>query len=414
VLAGGLARVAATPGSTLVSNVAGALAKDVWVLSPRTAPAGRGRVDLAPAGDLTLAGDLLPAGSGGEPFGPPIGAPASSAPSSRAAEDLFWLGRYAERAEDTVRLLRVVDDLAEDWTARPDTAGHQSLQRVLRAVTHVTTSYPGFVGIGSAARLAAPHGELMSLVVDPDRPGTVAHAVSRTVQAAHAVRDQLSLDTWVVLGSLDRALDELAHDAAAGTDRPLRPALARMLESLLALAGLGAESMVRDIGWHYFDAGRRLERAIQLVALMQHTLSRPHPPGAQSLLLEAVLSAGESLITHRRRYQGRAQVRSVLELLLTDRQNPRAVAHQLDRLAVILRRLPPEPPGVLVGASLRDRLATVVAGVREVDPDSVGTLYPALGAVHLALTDLAQALAQAHFAPASPHRAIAGTPGWDT
>ncbi|HEX2808231.1 MAG TPA: circularly permuted type 2 ATP-grasp protein [Kineosporiaceae bacterium] len=395
-LAGGLARVAARPDSILVSNASGALAKDVWVLSPQEATAERWTTDVAPAALTAL---------------PPSKV---AGPSSRVAEDLFWLGRYAERAEDVVRLLRVVDDLAEDWTARPETPGRQCLEVLLRALTRITTTYPGFVGAGADALLAAPHRELMSLVVDARRPGTLAHAVGHTVEAAHAVREQLSLDTWIVLGSLDRVLDELERGSQDGIERPLQPSLARILEGLLALAGLGAESMIRDAGWYYMDAGRRLERALQLVSLLRHALAEPAPPAVESLLLESVLIAGESIITHRRRQQGRAQLRTVLDLLITDRENPRSLGHQLERLADDLRHLPREQPGALVGAPLRDRMVAVNAVVREVDGSGGATLAASLDAVHIALSDLGIALGQAHFVHAAPQRAISGTPGWDT
>jgi uncharacterized circularly permuted ATP-grasp superfamily protein/uncharacterized alpha-E superfamily protein len=399
LLAGGLARVAAKPDSILVSNASGALAKDVWVLSPQAATAERWTTDVAPAA-LTALTALPPSKVAG--------------PSSRVAEDLFWLGRYAERAEDVVRLLRVVGDLADDWTARPETPGHLCLEMLLRALTRITSTYPGFVGAGAEALLAAPHRELMSLVVDARRPGTLAHAVGHTVEAAHAVREQLSLDTWIVLGSLDRVLDELERASLDGSDRPLQPSLARILEGLLALAGLGAESMVRDAGWYYMDAGRRLERALQLVTLLRHALAVPVPPAVESLLLESVLIAGESIITHRRRQQGRAQLRTVLELLITDRENPRSLSHQLERLADDLRHLPPEQPGALPGAPLRDRMVGVNAVVREIDGSGGPALAASLAAVHEALSDLGIALVQAHFVHAAPQRAISGTPGWDS
>jgi uncharacterized alpha-E superfamily protein len=417
LMTGGLARVSARPGSTLVSSLSGALAKDVWVLSPvAVTPAGAPATPSVPVArpgePAPIAQDLLPAALPGAGLPPGIGAP-----SSRVAEDLFWLGRYAERAEDAVRLLRVVHDLADDWTSRPGTPGHLGLQALLPVLTRVTASYPGFVGDGAGYRLARPDAELFALVVDAARPGTLAHAVARTVQAAHAVRDQLSLDTWVVLGSLDRVLDELTQAWRDGVERPLQPALARMLEGLLGLAGLGAESMVRDIGWYYLDAGRRLERALQVSALLRHTVGRDDPSAVQALVLESVLIAGESIITHRRRNQGRPQPRTVVDLLLADRHNPRSVAYQLDRLAEDLAQLP-EPSDrrgtAPSGPALRARLSAVQALLRETAAEPDGGAADRHAALHVALSDLAEALAQAHFVPAASQQSIAGTPGWYT
>lgn len=410
IMAGGLARVAARGESIFVSSFSGALAKDVWVLDSRPLTTDTW-ADVSPA-RLT-----------------PAAPPGAAGPSPRVADDLFWLGRYAERAEDVVRLLRVVDDLAEDWTSRPGTPGRHALHLLLRALTEVTTTFPGFTGPGAEARLAEPQPELLALVVDAAREGTIAHAVERTVESAHAVRDQLSLDTWIVLGSLGRVLGELEAAGRDGVQGALQPSLARILEGLLALAGLGAESMVRDTSWYYLDAGRRLERALQVTGLLRHAVAAaPVPSSVEALVLESVLMAGESIITYRRRHQGRPLLDGVVELLLLDRRNPRAVAHQLDRLADDLRHLPDlpvTPPGAGAvpgdgaapgpGQGVRERLAAATALVREVDPAAPGgreALVAAITAVHRSLTDLGSAIAEAHFAPAVPQHAIAGTPGW--
>ena len=75
------------------------------------------------------------------------------------------------------------------------------------------------------------------------------------------MRDQLSSDTWLVVGSLDRVILRL-RSPETEPQAVVQGALQRVMQSLLALGGLGDESMVRDVGWRFMDAGRRLERAI--------------------------------------------------------------------------------------------------------------------------------------------------------
>ena len=99
----------------------------------------------------------------------------------------------------------------------------------------------------------------------------------RLTTAAHAVREQLSTDTWLVLGRLDAVLGELAGTTPESTD--LSGALSRVLEGLLALAGLAAESLVRDSGWCLLDAGRRIERAQHVTVLIAGTLCDRARPG---------------------------------------------------------------------------------------------------------------------------------------
>jgi hypothetical protein len=186
LMTGGLARVGGRTGSRFVSSSDGALAKDVWVLSRDAAATGA--AGLAGVADsLTL---LAPAAV------VPVLAP-------RVAEDLFWLGRYAERAEDTARLLRVVHDLAEDHGRRPQTAGGRALSVLLAATGQVTGQLTDTSGFDAEQdRPTPPHRELARLTVESGRPGSLGFAVRHTLRVAQAVREQLSLDTWIVLGSL--------------------------------------------------------------------------------------------------------------------------------------------------------------------------------------------------------------------
>ncbi|GAA4255831.1 circularly permuted type 2 ATP-grasp protein [Dactylosporangium darangshiense] len=355
VMPGGLARLAGRPGTQVVTSALGAVAKDVWVPAAQSVPGAAAAVDVA--GHDT--GDLA--------------AEAALSPVPRAAEDLYWLGRYGERAEGVVRLLRVTDDLAEDWSRRPGSAGAAALRVVLDVLAEVT-------GVAEADGSGGPQAGLLRHAVDAATPGTLGFAVRRTVDTAHAVREQLSLDTWLVLGGLDRVLGELdglAGQAAPGLEPALRPTLARVLEGLLALAGIGAESMVRDSAHAFMEAGRRVERALHVIGVLRGAFGTVAPPAVEAMVLEPVLVAGESIITYRRRAAvrrlgatGPGTAADVLELLLLDRTNPRAVAYQLDRLTDALRALPPAVDDGVRGTreDLTGALLAIQAAVREASP----------------------------------------------
>ena len=294
------------------------ISKDIWVLASEPE---------------RMTGFWLQTGPAVKP-----GDPGSSIPS-RVAENLFWLGRYAERAEGVARLLRVVYDRRNDFPGNANPAGTSCLSVLLVALTAVTTTWPGFAdGVGADQR-ERPGAELYQLVVDSARPGTLAHAIHHLLDAAYGVRDQLSNDTWLAVGALDREIFDLRgplHEPQADVQGVLQ----RVVQSLLALSGLINESMVRDPGWQFLDAGRRFERAIQLLRLLQATLTETRGTASDSLLFESVLTAAESIITYRRRYRSQAQLETVLDLLLLDADNPRSVAFQLDRLNDNLATLP--------------------------------------------------------------------------
>jgi uncharacterized circularly permuted ATP-grasp superfamily protein/uncharacterized alpha-E superfamily protein len=408
LMAGGLARVAAQPGSLDISSQTGALGKDVWVIDRSGTQAGPEPAVIARPHGARGSGpddvDLLPTATG---------------LSARAAEDLFWLGRYAERAEDVARLLRVTVDLASDHSLRPGSVGASSLTVMLRAVAAVTTAEP------AAGLLARPQPELVRLTVDPNLAGTLAHAVRHTLQAAHEVREQLSTDTWLVIGSLDRVLLELGWSAEPGLQ--LQQTLSRVLEGLLAFSGLAMESMVRDAGWYVMDAGRRIERALQLVALLRATVTQQRPEAVDDLVMESVLISVESVITYRRRSPGRPRPIDLLGLLLFDRDNPRGLLHQLDQLADDLNRLPEtiDPaidPATRVRAVLawvRETDARELARVEEPRADSVSEPAPRprlaefLDRLTNELTALADAVARTHFARVVPPQPMPATGALD-
>ena len=309
VMTGGLARTSQTSSRGPITNRTGAIAKDTWVLStePET------------LGGFWLTGAPTPAAE-----------PAAPLPS-RAAENMFWLGRYSERAEAAVRLLRVVNGRRTEFEQVSEGPGAEALEALLEAVTRVTTTFPGFVGDDADQKLADPGEELLSLVVDADRPGTVAQAINRMFVAVEVLRDQLSVDTWLVIGSMQGRLERL-ESISSDRDDAVTTVLNGLLESLLALSGLMAESMVRDHAWQFMEAGRRVERALQTTALVGALLTVDHEPAAESLIAESALTAAESIITYRRRYRSHAQVITLLDLLLDDPGNPRSLRFQLDRL----------------------------------------------------------------------------------
>lgn len=304
---GGLGCVGPTHDSTVVSNQEGGLSKDVWVLAS------------APADDVDL---LIPAdhplrlGRGGQEV------------PGRVADDLFWVGRYAERAEIGARLLREVLRRVLAADAAPT---DRHLPVLLRAVTGVTGTFPGFIGSGAAPRLAAPAAELRAVLFDPRRTGSVRFNTAALARAGRAVRDRFSTDAWRVIGALEREFAE-----PQGLDGILDN-LDRILLLLAAFGGLSADSMSRGQRWRFLEIGRRLERALGGVTLLRVFC----PPGtdARAVPWEALLATADASMTYRRRYRATADPGAVLDLLIDDDTNPRSVLFQLLRLGVLVDSL---------------------------------------------------------------------------
>lgn len=391
VMPGGLGRVATEANSLLVTNQTGALSKDVWVLSsPAAEHRERDRTDAGELGRVRLAPQ--PAQTRGITLAP------------RSAEDLYWCGRYTERAEATTRLLVVADNLAADNINRPSTPGFSAMTATLQAVTEVTTVRPGFTGVGADDRLAHPFEHLRTLLTAPDVVGSVAFYARRAGQTASDVREQLSSDIWSVLSRLDRTL---AEALAEGSESQIQPVGAKSLESLLALSGIVAEGLVRDSTWAFIDAGRRIERAQVITRLLRNTLAIERPPIVDGQLTEAVLRACDSVITHRRRMAAglgpATPIGSAVDLLLLDGTNPRSVTYQMDRLGEDLSIV----PDVRLATEIRE----IVTMLRAVDIDEVCQggrldLVDLLIALEQRLRSLADDIEATHFVHQAPQRSF--------
>ncbi|MDQ1130581.1 circularly permuted type 2 ATP-grasp protein [Microbacterium sp. SORGH_AS_0888] len=295
-LVGGLATLAGVGGLAPVT-------KDVWVLKAAESDPDQGLAEVAP---LTLAR-------------------ATPTLSPRGLEDMFWAGRYAERAEDLLRLVLATQTYAEQLDYSSLDSGALVLAALRDAIARLCPR-----------RAADPADELRSLLLDAGRPGSAAHSFSRLRDALEGVRDQLSNDTWRVFGAVDRAAAALRGTRHA---QRIPDAAGRMLTGVLSLQGVTA-NMIQDAGWHMIELGRFVERALQLCALLQATATSARGREVDRAVLEGVLLAAESSVTHRRRHRGDVRVEGALELLLTDAENPRSVAFALDRVAEHLRALP--------------------------------------------------------------------------
>ena len=319
VLPGGHGRHVA-PGQ-LVINSSDAFGKDVWVLTdPTVQSVAAGSSALArrarlPQIDLR---DSLP---------------------TRSAEALFWLGRNAERAEAATRTTRLVIARAGSDPALLGSAWLDSAIGALRAVSGGSPSDDG---------PAAPDGATTLLAVEvaaalDDRSGAVANSLGHLAANAGGVREFLSTATWRVLNELEGERSILSSTTDASDPFLVTECLDRIMVDLAALAGLVMESMVRGPGWRFLDLGRRLERAVLLLGIIEAALSDEPDDDVAQPVYDLVLGASESLVAYRRRYRSDVRLAAIEDLLVHDDTNPRSLVFQLDRINEHLAALPWNP-----------------------------------------------------------------------
>ncbi len=384
VMPGGLTRVAREKDDFIVSNQAGGISKDTWVLAtePKT-PVG---VSLQSSGRNQFIDAVT------EPL------------TSRAADHLFWVGRYLERIDGAARLLRTILLKYQDTLEFNEATDAQCLCVLLRSITHVTGTYPGFTK-DSGKLLAAPEAELFSLAKDSKRLGSLAANIQAFVQSAFSIRDLWSQDTWRSVDNIQHRWQQRVINNDIATEA-LQSGLDELITGIVAFTGLTTESMTREAGWLMLDSGRRLERALKLVALLRATLVFRHEQAIQNQVFEAVLFSTDSLNIYLRRYRAFIQLPMLLELLLLDETHPRSVAYQLQQLSLHISALPrecgksqlSEGERLIIKAYTDLRLSNVADLLKDDGDDGI---YTALDSLLANTTELlwrvAEVIARAYF-----------------
>lgn len=284
VMPGGFARIGAGPDARAIAMQDGGAAADVWV-------PGRTRV---PA--ITMA----------RPPGTAESRPLPGSLPARAADNLFWLGRYVERAEAVVRLMR---------------AYHTRLAEA---------------GTGGSALLTGFQPLFRHMAIDPAAavPQRVLVNLAAAIGTAGHVRDRFSPDAWSALQDIDKTARRMAAQVGPGDDAAR--ALSTLLRKLAGISGLVHENMYRFVGWRFLSIGRVHERAMGMAAILAILCDPKAPEGALDLAIEL----GDSVLTHRRRFVLTATRATVIDLLALDPLNPRALRHQVDALREQVDLLP--------------------------------------------------------------------------
>jgi uncharacterized alpha-E superfamily protein len=313
-----------------------------------------------------------------------------------------------------IRLLRAIHQRHNENLQLADPVYQNTLEILLRGLTHMSVTYPGFVGAGSAERLQSPQAEITDLVINTGRSGTLAANLAAFLKAAYAVRDLVSTDTRRVINDIG---DEVAGlKQVAGNDAQyLQDVLDRIITALMAIAGATSESMSRELGWHFLHLGRRIERALQLIALLRSTLVNTMPAEVEALLLDSVLSVAESLTLYRRRYRERPQIDSTLDLLLLDDSNARSLSFQVNDIRRHLDALPgqgsrPYKQELCLVMESRTRLSLADATRLAVAKNGVrGELETLLAGIGQALGAASSAVAGTYFMHVKVPHQLAGS-----
>lgn len=325
VLPGGLTRVASTRGAVggapdaLLTMQAGCASVDTWVLTEGQSAVDRSSLLPSPlqAADLGRTRRMV---------------------TSRSAEHLFWLGRYTERAENTVRLARhalaslgASERSAHDASTGDMVALRTTLQRL--AFMH------GLLGDDSANAVAEPRrfAELLMRQLGNPQANSLMQSLRQLAHNAHALRERLSTAHWQLIQQLGQDFQARFPAALAGGEAELQALLATTDTRLAALTGGQLDRMTRDDGWRLLSAGRQIERQYFLADVLAEGLSAGLHDSDDGFAL--LLALFDSTITYRAQFQSRRELPALVQLLVMDADNPRSLAWVAHTLRERVRKL---------------------------------------------------------------------------
>ena len=255
---------------------------------------------------------------------------------SRVAENLFWIGRYIERAENTARLLDV------NYYATLETGGL------------VTEQWAPLVTITGSDNEFRKRGERADgrsipnwLAFAPENPSSIRACITQARENARALRDRISSEMW-------ECINRAYHKLSFGTEfvllhDSLHDYCIEAREASHLFFGIATATLPREEGWQFLRAGQKLERGDNILRLLQVRYRRSGNEAVAEAIENhrwmAVLKTASAYEAYRKRYQTRLEPRRIAEFLLLDPSFPRSVRYCADSLRGSLEAIAAENPG---------------------------------------------------------------------
>ena len=312
IMPGGLGRIAPQTDLVNVSMQNGGLSKDIWLTQERDkGPESQRDEPRVQRVNATTLRPQLP---------------------SRLADNLCWLGRYAERTEHLARIMRVLVGAVIEPEGNDPLDG---LGKLLQAMISAEDFPRLKIDRPTEWEFSATIEVLSSLIWDPKMPGSLVDNIAQLQRTATTVRERLSDDAMQIIRKLsipqtpgkDSALDEKSFGFLEVT-----------IDRLSAFSGVVLENMTRGHGWVFLEIGRRLERAINITTMLRTSLSQQS--GDLAALLDHLLACLDCTLTYRRQFLNTIELESVMELVVWNSENPRSIRFQLENIQTLTTRLP--------------------------------------------------------------------------
>ncbi len=324
VMQGGLTRSSAVKGKFEISNRFGGISKDTWIISDVPITYQEQNVERK----FTV-GQL------------------KNSLTSRNAENLFWVGRLCERTMALRSFLKIILNRLNENVTKQGNKQPDFLVVLLKAITHLTQTYPGFVGkeisddevFDNDAIFEDPIAELLLLINDTKKAGSVVYNIQSLLNTINQVSEKWNHDTRRIINLVEDSLIALKKTNNTNINS-VNHSLDKLHIRLFSFYGNIYETLPRDNGFYLLETGKNVERILSLLSVFRATLNFKKPEEEEALLMEAILENHHLLAQYRNIYKSHLSLKAVINMVFLEKNLPYTLSFLLDTLSYYLSKLP--------------------------------------------------------------------------
>ncbi|WP_348797734.1 circularly permuted type 2 ATP-grasp protein [Flavobacterium adhaerens] len=324
VMQGGLTRSSAVKDKFEISNQVGGISKDTWIITDHPTEYHEKNVERKNTNNQ-LKNSL----------------------TSRNAENLFWLGRLCERTMALRSFLKIILNRLNENVVKHGNKQPEFLVVLLKTLTHLTQTYPGFVGkeikpgetYDNEAIFEKPLIELLLLINDATKVGSVAYNLQSLLNTINQVSEKWNLDTRRIINLLEES-HYIIKNTKSDNINAVNHALDKLHIRLFSFYGNIYETLPRDNGFYLMEAGKTVERILSLVSIFRSTFNYKKEDDEEALLMEAILENHHLLAQYRNIYKSHLSLKAVINMVFLEKNLTYTLAFLLDTLTHYLSKLP--------------------------------------------------------------------------
>ncbi|WP_264564235.1 circularly permuted type 2 ATP-grasp protein [Flavobacterium sp. N3904] len=324
VMQGGLTRSSALKGKFEISNQLGGISKDTWIITD--APTEHHEKTVERKNTNNQLNNSL---------------------TSRNAENLFWVGRLCERTMALRSFLKIIlnrlnENVIKNGNKQPD-----FLVVLLKSLTHLTQTYPGFVGkeikdseeYDNDTIFENPIAELLLLINHSEKAGSVVYNLQSLLNTINQVSEKWNHDTRRIINLVEDSLFVLKNTNTNNINQ-VNHGLDKLHIRLFSFYGNIYETLPRDNGFYLLETGKNVERILSLLSVFRSTFNFKKIEEEEAVLMEAILENHHLLAQYRNIYKSHLSLKAVINMVFLEKNLPYTLSFLLDTLSYYLSKLP--------------------------------------------------------------------------